>query len=199
MLYGNILEVSETEDQEAIAYLAKEYENESLNYPFTAPRFDTQAALWAAKTVYVATQLMLYRENKESDLESLLPAYAPEMTPSAIVSADLLLRFLPDIIGHLKAIDPEDKLIEVLEKRLAAWHFSGVKYALPVNDLHFDVILSNPCLYQLYMDRVIENKSLPLARHPSLKEGVKASLGMYAGVYWNEFQQSITVENASNR
>jgi len=75
MLYGNILGVSEKEQDEVSAFLLKEYENESLEFPFTIPAFDKEAALWSAQTIYIAAQLMLYRENKESDLDKLLPSF----------------------------------------------------------------------------------------------------------------------------
>ena len=178
--------------------MEKEYENESLNYCFAVPKFEATAALWAAKTIYTATQLMLYRENKDSDIQVLLPAYDSEITPSVLLSADLVLRFLPDVISNLKAIDPEDKLIEILENHLLTFFYSGVNYSLPINELKIFSIPASPCLYQLYIDRIIEYKKIELAKHPLLVNGVKSSLGMYAGVYWKEFQQSVTIENGSN-
>lgn len=196
LLYGNLLTVPEDHEKEVANYLAREYEQESLHYPFTAPAFDPAAALWAAKTLYIATQLLLYRENKEADLEDLLTAYTATLTPSAILSADLLLRFLPDVINHLKAIDPEDKLVEMLESHLHTWHYSGVGYALQTEMLDFTTIIANTCLLQLYTDRVLEKKERQLAIHPALVKHIQASLGLHAQVYWSDFQ--LQLENGNH-
>lgn len=189
LLYNNLLQITEQERQEAALYLAEEYRNESVNYPFEAPAFSEPAALWAARTVYTAAQLMLYRAHAVAELNGLLPAYKGTVDAAAMLSADLLLRFLPPIIEQLKAWNPDDKLVEVLENQLKTWHYSGIAYLLPVQDLTMEAVVSHPCLYQLYIDRVIEYKRLPLANHPLLNRGIHASLGMFAAVYWNDFQQ----------
>lgn len=188
LLFANLLRVSEEDQKEAVRYLASEYKEEAVNYPYRPPPFDEAAALWAAKTVYVAAQLLLYRENKEADLPPLLPAYEGTVTASAVLSADLLLRFLPDVLLQLKAIDPDDALIAVLERHLRTWHYSGVRYAMPVDALDFSLLQSSPPLRQLYVDRVIQYKNSPLAKHDAIRQGVKASLGLYASPFWNEFK-----------
>ncbi|MGB8191506.1 MAG: hypothetical protein WCF67_06280 [Chitinophagaceae bacterium] len=194
MLYGNLLHFTQTQQEEASAYLAKEYKNESLNYPGSAPPFNEAAALWAAKSVYIATQLMLYRENKTVEVEKLLPAYTGEVTASAMLSADLVLRFLSDLIKHLKIIDPEDRLTDILVNHLKQWHYSGIAYPLPADELDFTVVSGNDCLRQLYIDRVIEYKNAALAANPALAEGVKAGMGIFTAVYWSGFKQA-TPEN----
>lgn len=69
---------------------------------------------------------MLYRKNEEQDIAILLPSFISPISPSAHLSADLVLRFLPDIIKQLKLIDPEDALIGILERQLVQWYYSGV-------------------------------------------------------------------------
>ena len=118
MLYGNILQVTDAEAREVVVFLEKEYEAEALNYPYSIPSFDDTAALWAAKTVYIAAQLILYRETKNEALPLILPDFTGDVTPAAILSCDLCLRFLPTMIVQLKAIDSEDELIQVLENLL---------------------------------------------------------------------------------
>ena len=189
LLYNNLLHATAQQQQEAAVYLAEEYQRESINYPFGAPAFNPPAALWAARTVYTASQLMLYREQGVAELEGLLPEYDKTIDAAAVLSADLLLRFLPSIISQLNALNPDDKLIRLLLFHLTRWHYSGVPWPLPVHDLRFEAVVCDKCLYQLYIDRVIENKRLPLAQHPLLTGGVHASLGMFAAVYWKEFQQ----------
>ena len=126
VLYEKLLPISEQEKKEAADFLYQEYQQEALEYPYQVPEFDVFAALWAADFLYTALQLVLHREQKEQDLVQLLPDFPNEITPSAILSADLCLRFLPDVIIQLKLIDSEDALIEILEKQLTLWHYSGI-------------------------------------------------------------------------
>jgi MoxR-vWA-beta-propeller ternary system protein len=165
-----------------------EYMNECPDYPFAGPAYDEQAACWAAKTVYFALQLMLNREKKGPELKDILPAYAGEITPGAVLSADLCLRFLPEILHKTRAIDGEDALIPVLEAHLQVWHYSGIDYPLNQEALDFDVIFSNPCTKQLYIDRMMERKALLLAEIPLLKQEVKICLGDYGKILWKEFK-----------
>jgi MoxR-vWA-beta-propeller ternary system domain bpX4 len=188
MLYGNLLQVSEEHQQETVDYLSNEYKREALNYPGKAPLFDSYAALWSARTIYIGSQLLLYRENKEADIEMLLPAFEKEISASTMLSADLLLRFLPDLVTHLKVLDPSDKLVAILEIHLRTWHYSGVAYPLPVEELDFTFITSDQCLQQLYVDRVIENKRISFVTQSPLGEAVKASLGNFAGILWTDLK-----------
>jgi hypothetical protein len=188
MLYGNLLHVSKEDGLAAAAYLEAEYKTEALDFPFKAPRFDADAALWAAKILYIATQLLFYREHKEADLESLLPTYNKDIDAAAMLSADLTLRFLPLVITQLKRIDPEDGLIELLTAQLVTWHYSGIAFPLPGAQLCFDVVDSNKCLQQLYVNRVIEYKRLALADHPALTASVRASLGLFSNHFWTDLK-----------
>lgn len=188
MLYGNILDIKETESIEVIEFLENEYQCEVLNYPYEVPAYNAEASLWAAKTVYTAAQLMLYRENKEADLPFLLPDFLGEFSASAILSSDLCLRFLPDMLTQLKFIDSEDPLIQILENKLRQFHYSGISYPLEIERLDFRNVGSNKCLQQLYINRIIENKKIQLADHPECKDMVFASLGFFAQEFWNELK-----------
>ncbi len=188
ILYNNILHVSEQEQHQAIDFLNQEYQKESIDYPHKAPSFDSNAALWGAKTLYHSAQLVLYRENKDADLEKIIPNFSGEITPNAILSADLCLRFIPEILTQLKLIDAEDKLIEVLEKLLEKWHYSGISHEIPVENFDFNTILSDACVRQLYINRIIDYKNLKLATHPALQKHLIANLGIHGNEFWKAFQ-----------
>jgi hypothetical protein len=188
ILYGNLLHVSEENETVVATYLKSEYENETLEYPFAVPDFDPDAAVWAAKTLYIATQLLLYREHKNEDVERLLQPYYKEVTAAALLSADLTLRFLPAVANKLQQIDPEDRLIKLLTTHLITWHYSGIAFPLPVAQLDLDVLGNNKCLQQLYVNRVIEVRNLVLARHPALETSVRASLGFFKNIFWNDLK-----------
>jgi hypothetical protein len=83
----------------------------------------------------------------------------------------------------------------VLENHLTLWHYSGIKCPLDTSLLNFQVIESCLCLKQLYADRVIEYKRTALAAHPSMVKSIKASLGLFAGIYWKDFEQQLISEN----
>ena len=184
MLYGNILTISENDAREVVAFLKSEYRQEAFDYPYSVPIFDETAALWSAKLVYLAAQLILYRKNEVADLSTLLPDYQHNRTPSTILSADLCLRFLPDMIVQLKIIDSEDGLINVLENHLLKWSFSGVNYPLDIEKIDFTDIDSDKCVLQLYCNRILENKNLKLAEHPVFKDWIQANLGIFSKEYW---------------
>lgn len=186
VLYGYLLKVTKSEATETSNFLKEKYEQEALGYPYQAPAFDPGAATWAATLCYKATQLLLYRENEEEDIPALFNKYTGPQTPSAIVSADLCLRFVPDIISELKVIDPGDPLIEILEAILQEWHYSGVSYDLEIETLDFKTILSDPCLRQLYCDRIIQYKKNKLAKHQDIQAFVLASLGDHASQFWKD-------------
>lgn len=186
MLYDNLLTVQEAEEKEALYFLEMEYQEESSNYPHQVPAFHSDAALWAAKTVYFAAQLILYRENQVGELNNLLPSFDGVLDAEAVLSADLCLRFLPAIISKLKMIDPEDALIEILEMHLITWNYSAIGYDLDWSAINFDSIQQNPCLYQLYLDRIIEHKVHALASIPPFQQGIQANLGWHANLLWSD-------------
>ncbi|MFY7963955.1 MAG: hypothetical protein ACOVO1_03575 [Chitinophagaceae bacterium] len=188
LLYANILTVNKTDSDDVIDFLHHEYINESIEYPYTPPNFNKEAALWAAKIMYIAAQLILYRENKAVDLPQLLPEYSGEIDATSILSVDLCFRFLPYILTQLKMIDTDDDLILILEKHLLKWHYAAINYKLPVEQLDFSSVVANQCVHQLYINRIIEFKNLQLANHSACIELIKASLGIFEQEFWNDFK-----------
>lgn len=179
LLYNNILKIS-TEDEAAAGYfLQKEYDRESLAYPHEIPEFNRAAALWGARTVYLAAQLLLYRKNEVKELSTLFLPFVGLVDGAAILSADLCLRFLPGVLVKLAEIDEEDELIKTLETILKKWHYSGIQFLRKEEGLDFSEISTNQCVFQLYSDRVLLFKNKQLAKHPKLKEKIAESLGMY--------------------
>lgn len=186
ILYDKLITISETEETEAVLFLETEYEKEILEYPGTAPDFNAEAALWAAKTVYLATQLLLHREHKRDDLNILLPDYAGIQDASAIISADLCLRFLPQIVGEIKRLDPEDLIIEILEKHLIQFHYSAIGSELDIENVSFEIIEANDCLLQLYIDRVVQRKSIKWAQPDFIKKQLEIGFGDYQKLFWSQ-------------
>jgi MoxR-vWA-beta-propeller ternary system domain bpX4 len=193
LLYGNTLTISEEDQVSVIGYLKEEYDREALDHPPIVPDFDGTAALWAALHVYLSAQLLLYRDSKPSNLPGLLPPFLPDsgLTPGAILSADLSLRFIPYLITQLKLIDAEDELIQLLESTMRQWHYSAIGHDMEIEGLDFSVVTSNACLHALYCDRIVANRKPTLANHPAFEEYVRASMGIFGSQLWKEFTPTV--------
>ena len=188
ILYQNILSTSDEEKELVILFLEKEYRSEALNFPFDSPNFHPLAALWAAETVYYACQFILFRENDADKLEDFFPTFQFEISSSTILSVDLCFRFLPDMLRQLSLIDSEDSLIPILEKYLKTWHFSGINYSLNFKEVDLNIIFTNPCLQQLYLNRITTYKNIHLAKTPKINQLLKANFGIFEETFWTNFK-----------
>jgi hypothetical protein len=188
ILYSKIINATKEELLHVADLLEDEYNNEKVNYPFTAPAFDVDAALWAASTIYTFAQLILYRENKVEDFEVLLKPYDGAITASAMLSADLCLRFLPQVKQEAQIIDPDDPLVEIIHRTLQAWPYSGIGSGLQPESIHFETVLNNDCLKQLFTDRIIILKDKHLAISPIWLPHVKAAMGLHQSHFWKALE-----------
>jgi hypothetical protein len=186
ILYDKIFAVKAIDERDVVELLQAEYENECLEYPYNPPVFDAPAALWGAKTIFLSAQLILHRETAEHELQNILPAYAGAIAAGAILSADVCLRFLPQVLYQLLRINPDDALRPILEQHLQTWHYSAIGCPLQKNTLRFDEILADKCLLQLYTDRVIDKKDKLLAQLPGIQKSVAASMGDLEHIFWKE-------------
>lgn len=187
ILYTKVLKISSKEEKDTLEFLEDEYEKECLNYPFQVPNFDKEAALWASKIVYFAVQLLLNREDTEKDLNVLLPDFKGKMNASSILSADLCLRFLPQIVRQMKELDSEDPVNPILEKFLTQFHYSSIGYELDSTERDFKDF-ENLCYQQLYLNRVCERKDKATAVHPKINRLLHSNFGDYKRVFWKDLE-----------
>jgi hypothetical protein len=185
LIYDRFTSPTAKEVDAVAELLREEYATEALNFPGLAPSFESGAAVWAAKVVFNASQLLLSREKDVQDIVELLAPYSGEMTPAAILSADLCLRCLPDIITKAREINPDDPLIGSLEDLLLVWHYSGIGYFRgDLSDL--SAILGDDCLRLLYIDRIIERRVTDLAHLRQFQPGILAAMGDHGTFFWKE-------------
>lgn len=184
ILTDKLITISKTEENETVLFLETEYEREILEYPGNVPKFNVEAALWAAKTVYVAAQLLLNREHKISDLNVLLPDFSGKEEVSAMLSADLCLRFLPQILAEMKRIDADDLVIPILEKHLYQFHYSAIGFEIEIEKIDFDTVASNDCLQQLYIDRIVQRKAIKYSESDFVKKQLEIGFGDYKKIFW---------------
>lgn len=186
LLYEKALTIDPADEKDVRDFLSSEWDNECLEYPGCPPPFNEKAALWGARTLYLASELLLDRGLKFEDAHSLLPSFQDRITASAMLSADLCLRMLPTVVVSLKMIDPEDLLVPVLEAHLKQFHYSAIRHFVEEETLDFSLLKDDACLMQLYADRVIERKDKVLAQRAEVAQFLSASMGYYKQYFWKE-------------
>ncbi|WP_108113856.1 hypothetical protein [Kordia periserrulae] len=189
VLYTNKPKVSQSELNDLADFLQQEYENESLNYPFEAPVFHKEAAVWAAKTIYYAAQFLAHRLEEPKDLQQFFADFTEEISPSVILSADISLRFLPFIIKELEYIDFDDWLVKLLKKQLQNFSYSTIGHdlELEIQEEQLAKLFQNDCFRTLYIDRVIAQKDISLATQKIIQKNVAIQLGEHAQHFWRAF------------
>lgn len=187
ILYDKVVDISSYEDELVIEFLKNEYEEESLNHPFTPPIFDEKAALWASKIFYLFSQWIVYRIQEIDELERLILPFEFPKTVSAVLSADLCLRFLPLIKMETNYIDPEDPILIHMNSIMKDWSYSSIGYLDETENLDITELDTNLCLKQLFVDRVMERKDKKMAKLPPIYSHIKASMGDYQHIFWKEF------------
>ncbi len=184
ILHRKITSFSEGEDFLVMEFLEREFEKERITYPNPVPVFNNEVALFGAKLLYVVAELILYRELDLKQIQLIWPRYDGKVDAGALLSADLCLRFLPQITWQLKSIDPDDEILSLVNKELERWHYSAVGYEILVDGLQWEQLENNSCLMQLYANRVIERKASDLAALPQMSSWVKETMGNYEAALW---------------
>ncbi len=196
-IFADVKQISPKEEQEAAEYFETEFEKERLEFLSDQIPFDKEAAVWAAKILYHGVQLYLVRENTEKDLAKLIPDFKGKFDLSAKLSADLSLRFVPQIVVALKNVDADDPLIKLLETILKQFHYSGVETDLELEHLNWEEELKDTTYRKLYLERIVENKTYRLAEIPYINTLLTAEFGWYKNVFWKELKINNTDHNDS--
>jgi hypothetical protein len=179
-------QVTRQEQERAVQYLYDCYQQETVDYPHQAPVFDDQAALWAALIVYYAAQAILNRKATLEELTGFFDSYKGRVSAGSVLSADLSLRFLPDLLDKLKSVNPDDGLILLLETQLAEWPYAAIGYDLATKPIDY---WDNACLLQCYADRVLAHKDERLLQDSAVLRAVKASLGAHQQQLWPDLER----------
>ncbi|WP_228372460.1 hypothetical protein [Chryseobacterium daeguense] len=187
-IFTDIQEISGKEEQDAADYFESEFEKERLEFLSDQISCDRETAVWAAKVMYHSAQLHLIRENTAKDLNKLIPPFKRERNISAILSADLSLRFLPQIISVLQNADPEDALVKMLENILKEFHYSAIGFDLDLENINWEEELKDKTYRKLYLERIVEQKAYSLAEIPYINQLLIAEFGMYKDIFWKELK-----------
>ncbi|WP_445431575.1 hypothetical protein [Chryseobacterium indoltheticum] len=196
-IFSDFKTLSEKEGKEAEDFFESEFEKERLDFLSDKIPFNKEAAIWAAKILYHSAQLYLIRKDTAKDLEKLIPQYRGEKDVSAILSADLSLRFLPQLLDALKIADSTDPLVKILENILQQFHYSGIGLDLNLENINWEEELKNKTYRKLYLERIVEKKAYSLAEIPYINQLLIAEFGMYKDIFWKELKINNTQENES--
>ncbi len=187
-IFTDIQEISKKEEHDAADYFESEFEKERLEFLSDQISCDKEAAVWAAKVLYHSAQLHLIRKGTGKDLEKLIPKFKGKRDVSSMLSADLSLRFLPQIIIVLQNADTEDALVKMLEEILFQFHYSGIGYDLNLEKINWEEELKDKTYRKLYLERIVEKKAYQLAEIPYINQLLIAEFGMYKDIFWRELK-----------
>lgn len=196
-LFSSLQQISPQEEVEAGDYFETEFEKERLEFLSDQLPCNKEAAVWAAKVLYHSAQLYLIRENTEKNIENLIPGFKGTRDISSILSTDLSLRFLPQVIVALNTVDPEDPLIVMLENILMQFHYSGIGYGLDLKNVNWKEELKDSTYRKLYLERIVEKRDYKLAEIPFINKLLTAEFGMHKDAFWKELK-TITEDNNEN-
>src|SRR5262249_16793898 len=116
--------------------------------------FDEGVACQAAELVRQASWGLVNREERVGDLKRRLRMSTAPRTPGQHLSADLLLRYLPQILRRARGLDPADPLIEILGDLLRRWPLSGALSDIEEGPLVATDFGGHPGLLLLYAERL---------------------------------------------
>lgn len=120
--------------------------------------FDPDVAVQAALTVRAACVALVDRGERAESLGPQLQMPLKPSTPSDHLSADLLFRFLPQVLRRIRGLDPDDPVIVMIETLLRGWPLSGVLAEIeypPSTTLDF---CGHPGLCLLYSERLAHHE-----------------------------------------
>lgn len=144
---------------------------------FDPPALSVPVAAWGISILHVACRALVFRDMDARAVRGALSRPCPQPTsPQACYSADLALRYLPDVIALARGIAPDDPLVGGLMDLARQWPLSSVGVT-NIGDVDVAPFIDHPSLRQLYVDRIIERADVGRVSHPLVGESVRASLG----------------------
>jgi hypothetical protein len=142
--------------------------------------FEPDTALAAAELVRSACWSLANHDQPEEVLQKALVMSRPPRSPAEHLSADLVLRFVPQLHRRARALDPADRLTELLAVLLRQWPLAGVLSGVEEGPSEPPEFGGHPGLLLLYAERWAANPKaawLPRGRGFEYVELVWGELG----------------------
>jgi hypothetical protein len=180
---GQVIPFTNEDIQQAREFLHEQHDRQALDLTGVVPAFHPEAAVWAAHFLYRAVQLVMLRDLGEEAVNGLLTPFHGPVSPETILSVDINFHYLPNLLGLAKGLAPEDVLVKRLQEAAAQWPFSSVGMKVE-GAMDIEVIMSNTCLRNAYIDRIIAARDGKRCDNILVNEHIKEALGDYATVLW---------------
>jgi hypothetical protein len=151
-----------------------------LDFPGTAPRWDREAALFAARVLYRGAQGVVFRQIDSESLRAGFDLPLPDGvdTPSAHYSVDVTLRFLPDLARMARGASADDPLVGLLDTLARQWPLSSV--GMPdVEPASIEPVAGHPGLLRLYVDRIVAAADLSRLGDPRVADATRRVVGAH--------------------
>jgi hypothetical protein len=140
-----------------IALLEKAYLAHRLSVAGPDIPFDPAVAFSAAELIRQSSWALVNHGDRISHLKKCVTMPIAPVTPAHHLSADLTLRYLPQIFNRARVLDPCDPFIDLLTELLRRWPLSGALADVaqgPLASLDFG---GHPGLLLLYAERLAAN------------------------------------------
>ena len=149
----------ESPDAGANALLCRAFAEYRLSVAGPLIPFDPDTALAAAVVVQHACWFLVNRAEPDAVLEKCLVLPGPPRSPAQHLSADLTLRYLPQVHRRARAHNPADRLTILLADLLRRWPLSGVSSDADEGPLTPILFEAHSGLLLLYAERLAEHQN----------------------------------------
>jgi len=163
-----------------VAGLIRDFDSSSrMNLPGVLPALDLPAAYWAACLLMAGCRFLIARDEAPESMGPVLSMPCPSpLNESTVYSADLFLRFLPDLHRMAKRLAADDPLVGLLERVGKEWPLSSVGMDNTAGG-SLESFIRHPGLAQVYADRVIAQRAMDRLDEPGIRRRVRSSYGAY--------------------
>jgi len=149
-----------------------------LNSAFEPPKQILCVSEWAAARLYSACLYLVHRDADAQEVHKAMSVpCAEEQGTAAAYSADLLLKYLPDVYSLARGLAEEDPLVQELMTLARAWPLSSVGMD-NVGEVDISAFIEDRALRQLYIDRIMERGDVSRADYPLVRDGIVRSVGL---------------------
>ncbi len=141
----------------AAAFLAESFNIHSSAVAGPPIEFDFEAASTSAEFLRQSSWALVNHDERMADLKKRLNMPGSPRTPSQHLSADLTLRYLPQVLKRARGLNPDDPLVECLTSVLRRWPLSGALSDVVEAPIERTELGSHPGLLLLYAERLVKN------------------------------------------
>ena len=141
-----------------MAFLAESFNIHSSAVAGPPIEFDCRERRHAAEFLRQSSWALVNHDERMADLEKRLNMPGSPLTPSHHLSADLTLRYLPQVLRRARGLNPDDPLVECITSVLRRWPLSGVLSDVVEAPIVPTDLGGHPGLLLLYAERLDQER-----------------------------------------